>query len=73
MELGGRRQVRCQSGKLEPLWEAWQLAREDASDACHGWLAAAHDDRARAYNAYVAAADREAAASALLSARTHRR
>ncbi len=51
------------------LWEAWQLAREDARDACRAWLDARKEDRERAYWAYVAAADREAAAGALLSAR----
>lgn len=69
IELVGRQCVRSEPGKLETLWEAWHLAREDARDACRRWLDARRDDRARAYCVYVAAADREAAAGALLSAR----
>jgi hypothetical protein len=71
-KLNERRRVRCQAGRIEMLWEAWQLAREDARDASRGWLDARAEDRARAYWVYVAAADREAAAGALLSARASR-
>ena len=68
-EPTGRQRVRCRPDTVDMLWEAWQLACEDARDACRGWLDAGGEDRARAYWVYVAAADREAAAGALLRAR----
>lgn len=54
--------IKRRPGQGKPLWQAWELAREDASDACLGWREAGDEDRADAYSAYVAAADREAAA-----------
>jgi hypothetical protein len=45
------------------LWAAWQLACEEAGDAYRAWSRAPREPRAEAYWAYVAAADREAAAA----------
>jgi hypothetical protein len=50
------------------LWEAWLLARDDAGAAYRAWSRASREPRAEAYWAYVAAADREAAAAAHLRA-----
>ena len=60
---GERISIKRQRGQIAPLWQAWELAREDASDARLGWGEAGDEDRANAYSAYVAAADREAAAA----------
>jgi hypothetical protein len=59
---GERVRVKRQAGQIELLWEAWELAREDVDDAYLRWCSAGHGDRADAYCAYLAAADREAAA-----------
>jgi hypothetical protein len=59
---GERVKVKRRPGQVELLWEAWQLACEDVVDAYLGWRSAGREDRADAYCAYVAAADREAAA-----------
>jgi hypothetical protein len=61
-----RMRVKRPPGEVETLREAWELACEDADDACEAWFAAAERDRATAYHAYVAASDREAAAAQLL-------
>jgi hypothetical protein len=45
------------------LWQAWQLACEEAGAAYRAWSRAPREPRAEAYWAYVAAADREAAAA----------
>jgi hypothetical protein len=50
------------------LWEKWHLAREDAGAAYRAWSSAPPEPRAEAYWAYVAAADREAAAAEGLQA-----
>jgi hypothetical protein len=63
-----RVQIRRQPGQVKPLWQAWELACEDASDAYLDWWEADHEDRSDAYSAYVAAADREAAAGNYLRA-----
>lgn len=63
-----RVQIKRRQGQVKPLWEAWELACEDASDAYLDWWDADHADRADAYSAYVAAADREAAAGNYLRA-----
>lgn len=59
---GERVRATRQAGQVELLWEAWELAREDVDDAYLRWCSAGRGDRADAYCAYVAAADREAAA-----------
>ena len=59
---GERVRVTRQPGQVELLWEAWELALEDLGDAYLSWRNADPEDRADAYCAYVAAADREAAA-----------
>ena len=63
-----RMRIQRHPGQLEPLREACELAREDADEAYRRWRAAAPCDRAEAYYAYVAAADREAAADRFLNA-----
>jgi hypothetical protein len=63
-----RMRVRRPPGQVEILREAWDLAREDAGAAGETWREAGHRERADAYHAYVAAADREAAAAELLRA-----
>lgn len=65
-----RMRIKRRPGQLEPLWEACELAHEDADEAYRRWRNAAPRDRAEAYCAYVAAADREAAAERFLSAST---
>ncbi len=50
------------------LWEAWQLARAEAAARYRAWSSAPREPRAEAYRAYVAAADREAAAVESLEA-----
>lgn len=66
-----RVRVERQAGEVKPLWEAWELAREDAFDAYLDWWEAARADRADAYCAYLAAADREAASEDFLRANVH--
>lgn len=61
-----RIRVRRPAGNVETLWDAWDLAREDAGDAYQTWSDAAAADRADAHRVYVAAADRESAAARLL-------
>jgi hypothetical protein len=65
--------IKRQPGQIEPLWQAWELAREDASAARLDWWEAGDRDRADAYSAYVAAADREAAAEDYLRAAPRQR
>jgi hypothetical protein len=48
--------------------EAWRFATEDAADAYRRWAGAPRELRSDAYCAYMAAADREAAAAKLLEA-----
>jgi hypothetical protein len=59
---GQRVRVKREPGQFETLWEALELAREDVGDAYLCWCSAGRADRADAYCAYLAAADREAAA-----------
>jgi hypothetical protein len=63
-----RIRVRRPPGQVETLREAWELAHEDACAASETWREAGHRERGDAYHAYVAAADREAAAAELLRA-----
>jgi len=69
---GERVRVKRQAGQDELLWEAWELAREDVDDAYLRWWSADRGDRADAYCAYVAAADREASAEDFVRAQASR-
>jgi hypothetical protein len=48
----------------EALADAWAAARRDSAEACGAWHDAPAPERRGAYAAYLAAADREAAAEA---------
>ncbi|HEY7075806.1 MAG TPA: hypothetical protein VH418_10565 [Solirubrobacteraceae bacterium] len=54
--------------RLEAIEDAWRSACDDAVAAYRRWATAAAHDRADAYLAYVAAAEREAAAGDHLQA-----
>jgi hypothetical protein len=49
----------------EVVLETWRDACEDVRDAYRAWAAAPHADAGAAHAAYVASADREAAAARL--------
>ena len=53
--------------KRSDLWHAWLFAEAEASVALATWNRAPHDDKARAYAAYVAALEREEQAGRVLA------
>jgi hypothetical protein len=64
--------LRPGSGTAGP-WEAWEVARADALLAYRAWGGAVDCDKGDAYAAYVAAADREAAAAGACAERLESR